>query len=221
MRNNFRTKKYTSRISNISKAGIEKLRATQLKKSNISADRKKFLQSKSFDKQIRANIRENRIRENRRVIEEISKSTNKADLRNNLKSFFQESTRISNGRVIRTNTLTSLKQTKRLKRIATQMKNGTFDPLKNIKRTKRYQERRKYIPIGTITDAKELLETILTKTLRTQFYLENESLVKTHNSNVDKYGVYKAEKMKAGRNLQQKYYEDTQPELVKDLSTIE
>lgn len=198
MRKTYRTKKYTTRTKSISKTGIEKLRQTQLKHAKSFAQRK-FLQSKQFDKQIRATIKENRIRVNTQRLTQISKLGRTQQQQETLLKLFGERTTRSGSKVVRVNTLTSKSQTERLAKITKKINAGKFNAIQHISKTKSFKERKKYLPSGTsLLDALDIVNS-------TEFYLEEKKLIIQHNRNVAKYGTSKAENMGTGIQLRNKY----------------
>lgn len=209
MKKSYRTKNYTQRVSKITTAGINQLRATQLRHAKTDAQRR-FINSASFDRRIRENIRDNRIQKNREVIRNISKFVRNPSERRQLESFFSEGTKISNGRVVKTNSFASVKQTQRLNKIQKQIQKGTFNPLRNIKSTSQYKEKRKYIPKGAG------LKDILRITDRSNFYLDNQADAREFNKLVNKYGKVSASKSAVGQRLSNAYNEN-KSDMVLDL----
>lgn len=206
MRRNYKTKIYTKRIGSISNAGIEKLRQTQLKQKNISANRKKFLNSYEFNKTVRRNIKENRLVRNTKAMSKIAKIAKTPAQEKILNQIFGESTRRKGAKVIRTNTFTSLKQTKRLDRIVSKIDNGTFNPMRNIKSSNLYRQRRQYLPKGSS------LSNILNTLNSTEFYLENKTLIRQYNNLVDSKGRLYAEMHSIGQKLRKKHIEYASPD---------
>lgn len=205
MRKNYRTKSYTTRTTKITKTGIERLRATQLKKAK-SYKQQKFLKSSQFDKLIRQNIKENRIKVNTRTLTQISKLGRTQQQKETLIRLFGEKTTRAGGKVRRVNTLTSQKQTERLRKISKELNRGKFNAKKYITRSKSFRERRKYLPKNAS------LMNMLDVVNSTQFYLEERKLIQAHNRNVQKYGTEKAQTMVAGNNLRTRYIESVSKE---------
>lgn len=206
MRANYKTRIYTKRISSISNAGIEKLRQTQLKNQNISTERKRFIKSYEFDKTIRRNIKENRAFQNRQAIGKIQKLATTPQQEKVLIQIFGEKTQRNGSKIVRTNGFTTLKQTNRLKKIVSKIENGTFNPMKHIKSTTSYREKKRYLPSSAG------LGDILNVINSTQFYLENKDLVRQYNNLVNSKGRLYAESSKIGNQLRNTYIESTEPD---------
>lgn len=200
MSKNYRTRIYTKRITTPTKSQINRLRTSRLKKATSYAERK-FLNSKSFDATVMRNVRENRVRLNYKTLGEIQSQFRNETQRSVVRDLFGESTRVTKGKVVRVNTLTSYKQTQRLQKISKQISKGQFDIKRYAMKTKRFREIRKHLPTNVSTG--DLLNALD----RTDFYFENKQVIKQHNANVDKHGTVRAKQLKAGQKLERLYYE--------------
>lgn len=208
---NYRTKKYTTRLSPINQSQINKLRSTQLKHAT-SYKQKKFIRSKEFDKQVRRQIRVNRFNANKARLDRIASSIGEStEQKRFFRSFFGEkSVRTSSGGKRRVNTFTSQAQTKRLKTIEKQLASNKFNLKRRVQNTKKYKEIKKYLP----DDASQ--SELATSLNRNAFYFENRTLIRRHNRNVQRHGVAHASGMKTGKDLRNQYV-DSQNEEDADL----
>lgn len=202
----YRTKRYTTRIKPITQKEINSLRKTQLKKSK-SFQQTKFLKSKEFDKQIRRNIKENRVRKNYAALSKIQGTVKNVTAKKTLKSLFSEKSAIRNGKVVKTTSFTSYSQTKKLQKVTKQISQGKFNVNRYLAGNKRYRELKNRLPVGSTTADK------LIALDRTNFYFDNRKTILQHNANVQKHGVVRASEMSAGQKLEKSYYEDLNEEL--------
>lgn len=198
----YRYKKYTTRTTMATQKDIARIRSSALKKANTAA-KKRFIQSQGFEKLIRKNIKQNRIKQNTRNINLITETYAQDPVqRERIAKYFSETTKYRNGKKYRVNSMTSKKQTDKLKKIVNAAKKGKPINIQSwIKRTKRFKE----AVANEVIEKEATFDEALEVLYRTDFYIENKELVTQHNKNVDKYGYYEARNRKPGVKLGNKY----------------
>ncbi len=198
---NFRQKKFTTRITPITQKQIERLRATRLKNAKSSAQTR-FFRSKQFDAQLKRNIKANRRSRNVRALNKIADSlATNAKERKVLNSLFGESTRFNavTGQRRKVNSLTSVKQTKRLDKIVQQIENKSFKFERRIQQNKRFKAVKQFLPKNkTVSDLIAALD-------RTEFYYENKSKINEYNAIASKKGTLHASNTAVGIHLRNQY----------------
>ncbi len=203
MAQNYRTRKITNRITPISSKQMQNLRNNRLAKAKSAAERR-FLSSQSFDREVRSQIRLNRREQNIRTLARVSKQIGgSSDEQRVVRQLFGEKTRTIQGKVRRTNTFTSYSQTKRLKKIESQLKAGTFNVSRVVKSTKKFQEIKRYVPSNASQGE------LLTSIQRDEFYFENQPLIKRYNKLAQRNGRVHADNLKTGQKLANAYTEYT------------
>lgn len=215
---NFRHKKYTSRVGNITPKQIENLRQTALKNARPDDYKRiKFLKSAQFDKRIRSNIKENRVNKNVKALKEISRTIGNTKDRQKvaLRLFGEIHTVNKQGKKVKRNTLTSKSQTERLAKITKKIQKGNFNIKKHVANTARFKEIKKHLPKGAG------MADILSALDRTNFYFENKKTILQHNKNVLKHGKIAAVEMYAGKKLSQAYMNQLNDEDIEFLTEID
>lgn len=219
-RRNYRTKVYTKRLTSATNSDIEKLRQSALAKVKANDwKKKKFIQSQQFDKLIRKNIKENRYEYNRSAITKIADTIGDTKSRQKVvKSLFGEKQGYS---------LTSKKQTQRLKKIQKEIAKGEFNIIKYVKNKEKYRKNKGYIKpnpgkvsvgggrghVPHAPGVKPNIQTgnetgkILDALDREEFYYQNKSTIKSYNDIRQHKGFEHAKTTRIGRKLRDKHYE--------------
>ena len=205
-RRNYRTKIYTKRLSSATSSDIEKIRVSALAKVKPNDWKKKrFIQSQQFDKLIRKNVKENRYNYNRTAITKISDTIGDTKTRQKVvKSLFGEKKGYS---------LTSKKQTQRLKKIQKEIAKGEFNIIKYVKNKEKYRKNKDYIkPSGGKGSNGKIIDFVGTgKVLdsldREEFYYQNKSTIRSYNEIRAKKGFEHAKTTRIGKKLRDKHYE--------------
>ncbi len=204
-KSNFRARKITTRVTPISAKQLENLRTTRLNKAKTYAERK-YLSSKSFDKKVRADIRSNRFKKNVSTLERIIKSGESKSAQKALLQTFGEKTIVTATGIKRTNTFTSLKQTKRLAKVEKLINQNKFNIKRYVSRTSVYKKNKKFLPKNAST------QDILKSIVRTTFYYENKRDILKFNEIAGAKGRVHASNTKVGIKLANLYAEFTNEE---------
>lgn len=196
---NYRTKKYTRGVKPLSNARINQIRKSALNKAT-TAQQERFIKSNNFNKLLRQNVRDNRYKQNVNTLKTISrKLADTSQRRKIVKQLFGEVTTRKNGKPVTRNSFTSVNQTNRLNKIKRQIDNGTFNMKRYVTRNQKFKSNKKYLPSNA--SAGQMLDSLD----RTDFYYEQKTTIKTHNTNVKKHGVLSATKMNAGKKLSKEH----------------